>query len=237
MIWSRLTTSAARQRFSELQNGGLFVPAELTPEYRRLREALLAALPAFGATPKQGVGAYDIDTGLRLYQLLRAEGFTVRAAADDGVWRHLSLCVIPDRVVQRWPEKPDQRFWRSRSRIWLRAVWWITHLAWQGNETNTRAALGTFTADMVVQLIERPGRHGFRVDLARALFLERSRHAVGEDGFRAMMKLNTARLMVVAPEFTDGGVAGYATRLREAVAGGRQPAALNHREEIDEFTQ
>lgn len=195
------------------------MPAELTPDYRRLREILLPALPPFGLTPEQSVGAYDIETGLRLYQLLRAEGFTVRAAADDGVWRHLSLCVIPDRVEQRWPHRPDERFWRSRSRIWLRTVWWITHLAWQGNEATTRAALGAFTADMVVQLIERPGRHGFRVDLARALFLERTRHAIGQDGFRAMMKLNTARLIVVAPEFTDGGVIGYVTRLREAIVG------------------
>lgn len=220
MIWSRLTTTAARQRFAELHNGGLFVPAELTPHYRRLREILLSSLPSFGTTPEQGAGAYDIETGLRLYQIFLAEGFTVRAASDDGVWRHLSLCAIPDLVAQRWPHKPEERFWRSRSRIWLRTIWWITHLAWQGNETSTRAALGTFTADMVVQLIERPGRHGFRVDLARALFLERTRHDVGQDGFRAMMKLNTARLIVVAPEFTEGGVIGYVTRLREAITAG-----------------
>lgn len=223
MIWSRLTTAASRSRFSDMKAAG-FTPAELTPEHRRLRAILMQALPPCGANHEESVGSYDTSTGIRLYAALQAEGFNVRAAADDGVWRHLSLCVLPDLVEQRWPHKPEERFWRSRSRIWLRSIWWLTHLAWQGSEAATRTALSGVTTDMVVQLIERPGRNGFRVDLARTLFSERSVHAVGQNDFRAMMKLNTARLMVVAPEFAEGGISGYVRRLRLAIvssAGGR----------------
>lgn len=217
MIWSRLTTVASNSRFAEMVAGGPFTPAELTPEYRLLRELLIQALPQWGANPDESVGSYDTATALRLYRVLQSQGFSVRIAADDGVWRHLSLCVLPDLVAKRWPQTPEERFWRSRSRIWLRSVWWLAHLAWQGTETATRAALDGVTTDMVVQLIERPGRSGFRVDLARALFSERSVHALGQDDFRAMMKLNTARLMVLAPEFAQGGIGGYVNRLRTAV--------------------
>jgi hypothetical protein len=217
MIWSRLTTTASCSRFADMMAAGQFTPAELTPEYRRLRELLIQALPPLGTNSDESVGGYDTATGLRLYHALQAEGFTVRAAADDGVWRHLSLCVLPDLVEKRWPQTPEERFWRSRSRIWLRTVWWLTHLAWQGSEPATRTALNGVTTDMVVQLIERPGRCGFRVDLARALFSERSAHKLGQDDFRAMMKLNTARLMVLTPEFTEGGISGYVNRLRTAV--------------------
>ena len=226
MIWSRLTTVASRNRFAEMMVSG-FSPAELTPDYRRLRELLTNALPACGAATDESVGAYDIATGIRLYSVLQNEGFNIRTAADDGVWRHLTLCVLPDLVEMRWKNRSEERFWRNRSRIWLRAVWWLTHLAWQGSEASTRTVLTGVTTDMVVQLIERPGRSGFRVDLARRLFTERSVYAVGQDDFRAMMKLNTARLMVLAPEFADGGINGYVRSLRTAVVKGTVPDPLN----------
>lgn len=217
MIFSRLSTTAARQLFGELASSEKISPPELTSDYRRLRDLLLAGFPSLVGVSGQGVGSYDTSAGLFLYRTLATEGFNVRTAADDGVWRHLSLCVLPDRVEQRWPHRPEERFWRSRSRIWLRSIWWLTHLAWQGSESSTRAALAGVTTDMVVQLIERPGRGGFRVDLARSLFRERSLYRLGQDDFRALMKLNTARVMVVAPEFSLGGIDGYVSRLRRAV--------------------
>lgn len=235
MIWSRITRISARNLFSELLKAERFMPADLTPDYRRLRTVFKSELPPFSDTMAQNAGVYDIETGLRLYQILLAEGFNVRAAADDGIWRHLSLCVIPDIVEQRWPKRQDDRFWRNRSRIWLRTIWWVTHLAWQGSVSATRGVMRGFTTDMVVQLIERPGRGGFRVDLSRALFMERSRHGVKQDDFRAMMKLNTARLIVIAPELVDGGVDGYAIRLREAVTGSRNTQKQSRENKRNEF--
>jgi hypothetical protein len=228
MIWSRLNPSAAKRRFEELSAGDTFAPSELTPDYRRLREKLLLVIRPFEGEEDQK-SAYDVETGLALYRTLNEAGFDVRDAADDGVWRHLSLNVLPDRVEHRWSHRPDERFWRSRSRIWLRAIWWLIHLAWQGSESATKAALTGMSTDMIVQLIERPGRHGFRVELARALFRQRSARHNSQSFFRALMKLNTARVVVVEPAFFEGGMQGYAGSLYAAIASTKSFTSTNRK--------
>jgi len=120
-------------------------------------------------------------------------------------------------VQARWPHAPAERFWRGRSRIWLRVCWWLIHLAWQGSEERTRAVLAGVTADTVVQLVERPGRGGFRVELTRSLFSERSGRRFTQTEFRALMKLNTARVMVTEPWLCDGGIRGYVRELHDYV--------------------
>lgn len=216
-MWSQLSPSAAKRRFEELAGSNAFSPAELNSEYRKLREDLLKVIRPFGGEESQK-STYDVETGLALYRILGELRFDVRHAANDGVWRHLSLNVLPDLVEQRWPHRPEERFWRNRSRVWLRAVWWLTHLAWQGGESATKATLAGISTDMIVQIIERPGRYGFRIELARALFRERSIHQGTQGEFRALMKLNTARVVVVEPAFHDGGVKGYASALYSAIA-------------------
>lgn len=216
MIWAQLNLSAAKRRFEELSVKNNFSPVELTEEYQVLRDKILNVISPFVATENQK-SEYDIEVGLTLYRVLKELEFDVRNASNDGVWRHISLNVFPDIVEQRWPNRVEARFWRHRSRIWLRAVWWLVHLAWQGNEEKTRKALTGISTDMVVQIIERPGRHGFRVDLARALFRERSLHSGSQNEFRALMKLNTARVVVVEPAFFEGGVRGYASDLYTAI--------------------
>lgn len=228
MMWSQLSPSAARRRFEELSGSETFSPADLTPEYRKLREELLQVIRPFGGEEAQK-STYDVEAGLALYHALGERRFDVRNAANDGVWRHLSLNVLPDLVEQRWPHRPDDRFWRSRSRIWLRAAWWLTHLAWQGSESATRTTLAGISTDMIVQIIERPGRHGFRIDLARALFRERSLRQGTQTEFRALMKLNTARVVVIEPAFHEGGVQGYASALYAAIAAPESTASAKRK--------
>lgn len=218
MKWSTLNPTLSRRRFEDMLSSGSFTAAELAPEYVALREKLLQSIPLFDRGNEMGAGTYDVSTGLALYRILGAAGMDARAAADDGVWRFLSLKVIPDLVAARWTNLQEERFWRSRSRIWLRAVWWLIHLTWQGAEEPTRAALSDVTADTIVQLVERPGRGGFRIELTRTLFRERSRKKLSQNGFRALMKLNTARLIVIEPWFYDGGVEGYVRELHVYVA-------------------
>jgi hypothetical protein len=218
MKWSTLNTTLARRRHEEMATSRNFAAVELTPDYTRLREQLLQAIPRFDTQENVGAGAYDVAAGLALYRILGAAGLDVRAAADDGVWRFLSLKVIPEIVVGRWPHAPEERFWRGRSRIWLRAVWWLVHLTWQDSEEQTQAVLADVTTDTIVQLVERPGRGGFRVELTRAMFRERSRRLPSQEEFRALMKLNTARVMVTEPSFCEGGFDGYVHELHAHVA-------------------
>lgn len=215
MKWTTLNATLARRRHEEMTEAGNFVPAGLTADYAILRERLTGAIPLFDGTT--GAGAYDVATGLALYRILGEAGMDVRTAADDGVWRFLSLRVVPDIVEARWPKSPADRFWRGRSRIWLRAVWWLIHLAWQETEEQTRAVLTDVTTDTIVQLVERPGRGGFRIELARAMFRERSSRRLSQEEFRALMKLNTARVIVTEPWFCDGGIRGYVRELHDYV--------------------
>ncbi|MBQ5965154.1 hypothetical protein [Massilia sp. ZL223] len=219
MKWSTLNPVLARRRYGEMAADRSFVPAELTAEYASLREQLLQAIPHFDMRQDTGVSRYDVAAGLALYRILGAAGLDVRTAADDGVWRFLSLKVVPDLVAGRWPQLQEDRFWRGRSRIWLRTVWWLVHLTWQGSAEATEAILSDVTADTIVQLVERPGRGGFRIELTRALFRERSRRKLSQTAFRALMKLNTARVVVTEPTFCDGGVDGYVGELHAYIFG------------------
>jgi hypothetical protein len=218
MKWSTLNPTLARRRYDEMAAARDFAASDLTPDYARLREQLLQAIPRFDSQKEIGAGQYDVAAGLALYRILGAAGLDMRAAADDGFWRFLSLKVVPDLVAGRWAHVPEERFWRGRSRIWLRALWWLVHLTWQGAEEQTRAVLADVTTDTTVQLIERPGRGGFRIELTRALFRERSLRRPSQEKFRALMKLNTARVMVTEPSFCDGGVDGYVRELHEYVS-------------------
>ncbi|MDN2701208.1 hypothetical protein O0881_04250 [Janthinobacterium sp. SUN100] len=216
MRWSKLTPTMAYRCHEEMITTGGFAPAGLSADNAALRERILQEILVFDGSV--GAGAYDVAAGLALYRILGEAGMDVRTAADDSVWRFLSLRVVPDLVEARWPNAPAVRFWRSRSRIWLRVIWWLVHLTWQENEEQTRAVLADVTTDTIAQLVERPGRGGFRVELMRALFRERIRRHFSQDEFRALMKLNTARVVVTEPWFCDGGIGGYARELHDYVA-------------------
>jgi hypothetical protein len=217
MKWSTLNPTLARRRYDDMAGTRSFVASSMAPEYAKLREQLLEAIPRFDNQENLGAGMYDVAAGLAVYRILGAAGLDVRSAADDGVWRFLSLKVVPDLVAGRWAKVPEERFWRGRSRIWLRTIWWLVHLTWQESEDRTRAVLADVTTDTIVQLVERPGRGGFRIELIRALFRERSVRKPSQQQFRALMKLNTARVIMTEPMFCVGGIDGYVRDLHTHV--------------------
>lgn len=215
MTLPTLNLSLSRRRYDDMESSGDFTPSGLTKEHQDLRASILTEIPLYSQRPEQqtSAGTYDIEVGLALYRILAIHGMNQRSAADDGLWRFLSVRLLPDLVAARWGKSAAARYWKGRSRIWLRAMWWMVHLAWQGTEDDTRASLRTVTTDTVVQLVERPGRAGFRVELTRSLFTERKLRKPSQDQFRAIMKLNTAKVLVVEPSLFMGGVAGYAKAL------------------------
>lgn len=223
MKWSRMSAAKARDSWDQLVAREM-QPGMMNSEYAKFREDLLAAMPS--PVPGSKLGSeFDVESGIVLYRILQSAGFTLRDAADDRIWRFMSLRICPDIVARRWGNAPD-RFWSNRSRVWLRAIWWLVHLAWQGTEEETRKALAQVTADMIVQVIERPGRGGFRIELMRVVFAEQSRRRLNEGQFRAAMKLNTARVLLTEPAFGEGGLAGYVGTLFSAAApGGEREAA------------
>lgn len=226
MKWMEYDRAGAQRRFAALEENGAFGPGTLTPDYAQIRQALLSCLPPPPAT-KTARGLYDVEVGLALYRLLAGSGFGVRQASADGFWRHLSLEVLPDLVAARWEDHQSARFWSSRSRIWLRAVWWFIHLSWQGSEQDTREVLNGITTDDIVQLVERPGRNGFRIGLYRAIMRARSVHRASKPGserFRELMTLNTMKVVVIEPELHEDGPDGYVAGLYGLLASGDRAA-------------
>ncbi|KMJ57336.1 hypothetical protein AB685_16955 [Bacillus sp. LL01] len=196
-------------------------------EYQNIRNKVLDAFEMTlleNDIPREKIkgNEYKLDVyfGAKLYEIFNHEnGFTVRNASDDGVWRHLSLKVLPDIVHLRWGNNPI-RFWKESRRIWLKTLWWYIHLSWQGNIHSTLDILKDNTTDEIVQLIERSGRLGYRVDLYREIMqyfgqLSPDKKKRTDLIFRKVMKLNTARVKVIEPALLLGGEAQYVKELFE----------------------
>lgn len=216
MNWAKLTRNAASRKFEELKERNAFVPSPLNADYEALRAAVLRAMPLF-SNGALDAGVYDLELGLAMNKILSEHGFGVRHAADEGVWRYLSLMVFPDYVKARWDKAQEARFWSDRSRIWLRALWWFVYVSWQGNEETTRAAINGMTTDDVVQVVERPGRRGFRVDLYRAMILAAGSRPIGKRKIRQLMKLNTATVLMIEPSAYRGGISDYVEALYQQI--------------------
>lgn len=216
MSFPTLNLKLSQRHFDEMVKSGSFAPEKTNPDVEKIRRQLLAVVPLYDANARgnaAGPGAYDMKVGLALFQILAEAGMDLRTAADDGWWRFLSLRVLPDLVKCRWDSAPPVRFWKGRSRIWLRAIWWTVHLTWQGSESSTRKVLENVTTDTVVQLVERPGKGGFRIDLTRRIFEMRRLRNPSQDQFRAIMKLNTAQIVLKEPLLCEGGLFGYVDAL------------------------
>lgn len=185
----------------------------------------------------------DAHMGLALYEYLwNQKGFTLRTAANDGFWRYLSVKVVPDIVAQRWGKDNSDHFWSKPTRIWLRSIWWYVHLSWQGNYESTLKVLNTrhFTTDTILNFEERNGRKGTCVDAYRYIIyyysqvpeqilkeFSRKKSGKSDDLFRVVMKLNTAKMMVMEPALCLGGEKAYAKALFKDV-GVDLDVAKNH---------
>lgn len=171
----------------------------------------------------------DYRLGLLIYEYLsNQKGFSLRVASNDAFWRYLSVKIVPDVVAQRWGKDNDSHFWSQPSRIWLRSLWWFVHLSWQGNVIDTEKVLSSkhFTTDTILNFEERTGRNGTYIDAYRQIIRlyslvseedlrnnTRNKAKNSDDLFRVVMKLNTARMMVMDPALYEGGELEYARSL------------------------
>ena len=162
----------------------------------------------------------DYQFGLALYSLLNNKyGFTVRNASSADIWRFLSIQVIPDVVEIRYGIDHPDRFWKKAKRIWLRVLWWYIYLSWQGSEVSTSAVLKDNSTDEILQLVDRCGRGGYRVETYREIMkqyagidpAERRKKQI----FRRVMALNTARVQVIEPGLVCGGEEKYVSELMD----------------------
>ena len=198
--------------------------------YSELRAILVKAFDRAGGNtlPSRKMYPVDVEVGLDLYEYLSANDFSEAEAADDDVWRFISVKIIPDLTYLRYPgpekaveEKGGRinrkRFFLAKRRIWVSTLWWYVHLSWQGSKEATRKAIAENGSNIISHFIETPGR-GYRVPLYRSLMKKFSNiEGKNDDLFRSIAKLNGAECRNIEPDLLPGGVSEYCDRLFEKV--------------------
>jgi hypothetical protein len=224
MKWKTISKAEAE---SIMQGWNNQAPEKYDEDYIKIRNDLLNAMKStafdleIDKSMIQNAGyEFDLSFGIKLFEILtQYNHMSIRTASDDGVWRYLSIHVVPDIVLLRWGMNPG-RFWKEPRRIWLKTLWWYIYLSWQGDSETTRKVLENNTTDEIVQLVERSGLFGYRIELCRKIMshygeLEADQKKRSSQIFRRVMKLNTARLKVMEPALLIGGEKEYVEGLFE----------------------
>lgn len=224
MEWLELKADEASVKFDAYKDNNTI---DHDKRYDELRTDLVAifndVLSSLKISPdeiSEKRNSYNVDLlfGIRMFTTLNTKyGMNVRAASSDGVWRYLCVCVVPDLVKMRYGVDHPDRFWKKSKRLWLRVIWWYIYLSWQGSEKETYEVLKDNSTDEILQLVDRCGRGGYRVNLYRAIMKKNSEYDLNTrrqlELFRKMMKLNTARVQVIEPELVIGGCDAYVSEL------------------------
>ena len=172
----------------------------------------------------------DVIFGLKLYDYLNRQGwFSLRVASNTDFWRYLSVAVVPHIVSSRWGHDNEDHYWKRPMRIWLRSLWWYVHFSWCNTIEETKAILlkPMFSTDTILNIVERSGKNGTNIELYRDILQTysnlgmdviskyKARGLKETDLFRAIMKLNTAKIIVTEPNLCVDGVHGYVSLLCE----------------------
>lgn len=196
-----------------------FTPPTLGKEYAEIRDELIMLFSQ--AKEKTGnAQGYELDVcfGAALYVYLRQKSwFTDRLASDDGFWRYMSLRVVPDLVGERWGNSNADHYYTKPSRIWLKTLWWYFYLSLADSDiekTKDMLLSKVFSTDTILNLVERTGRSGTNISVYRNIMAKYALlEGVADKDFRNIMKLNTAKAVVIEPMFCVNGVSGYVDSL------------------------
>ncbi|WP_449540453.1 hypothetical protein [Ferdinandcohnia sp. Marseille-Q9671] len=221
-MWKTLSKTDARKEFLTWEHEKAPEP-DCEDKYMELRKRLIEAndltvqyLAENESDSRKRDYLYDLKFGLEMYNILMNEyNFTPRLAANDQIWIYLSMKAVPDLVYRRWGLS-ESRFYKQSRRIWLKTIWWYIHLSWTDNIDKTYQILRGFTTDEIVQLVERSGPNGYRIDVTREIMFQFSQVQMNNQTrnlFRKIMKLNTARIKIVEPALTKGGTKYYVEEL------------------------
>lgn len=217
-MWEDLvyTKAQAKYRYNEIINDPEnILPFKLKKSYELLREIILKKKKQLLAEDAVKINSYyfDLQMGLKLYVVLNEKyEFNERYAAQDEIWRYLSLEVFPDLVYERVKDT-SERFYANGRRIWLKRIWWYIHLSWQGSYEKTYEVLKDNTSDEILQLVDRSGSGGYRTDLTREIMRQHSLSSRKPRFLRRILKLNVTRLKIIEPSLVVGGTSIYVEEL------------------------
>ena len=226
--WKRLSRQVAANNLDKYFRDGQFnTNIEVYPDYNKLAEQLRRAYEEAeeaAASEKTNKYKVDLEFGLKIYKILNSSPYSmkIREAGDDGIWRFLSIEVVPDIIYRRWAtssgDLPLDHYYKKNNRNYLKSLWWYVHLSYQQDDASTKAVLSNNTTDTIVALVERTGKTGYSVELYREILRAFSNpvadyKANDSDLFRKIMVLNTAWTATIEPALFEGGIPGYVKEL------------------------
>ena len=213
------------------------VEETLDPNYLSLRKDIVEAYRKARETSKEPMYEKKADYytdmffGTMLYKILCDYGLSQRRASNDEIWIYLCVNVVPDIVWDRYPGATskttdgglvhlnvnEERYWKTRRRIYLKVIWWYIHLSLQGGSNqeeqlnNTKRILLGNSTDEIVQVVERSGKEGYRIELYREIMKYYSGIKDSQKALllRKVMKYNTARVVCIEPGLFNNGTEGY----------------------------
>lgn len=218
--FSKFTKEDAASAMKEwIDSEGEVLPS-LSKSHAQIREDIEKLYPEVEGERKEYFT--DVEMGIALYEYLaKQEWFSMRLAADDSFWRIMTVLIAPHLVARRWNYDNLDHYYLRPRRNWFRAIWWYIYLSLVPTKMyKTRDILKSqnFSTDTIEAIVERPGSEGFNVKLYRKIVeyysVAKCEGSVS-DLFRSVMKLNTARVMVMEPALCEGGIDGYVRALFE----------------------
>lgn len=222
MEWKNLNKNEAYNDYQRIIINGN-AQAECDNSYLKLRKELKDGFDSLIHVCKIENGEvldkykFDCYFGLKLYEILSRSEFYIREhdASNDAFWRYLQIHVIPDIVKSRIGCN-DDAFYRKSNRLYLKRIWWFVHLSMhQENLEETKNIIldSCNNTDTILQLVDRSGKQGYRIELYREIMKHKVENKIGGDIFRKVLILNNARVKVIDPYLVKGGIEEYVRKL------------------------
>lgn len=179
------------RRAATVPVGGIPAPPA---QISAVRDSVLDALGPEALTKppsRHRVASWDAAVGRALHDSMR---IIPSDAASEGVWSYLTLCVMPDLAVLRFPERHASRL-LGVPRNTFRRTWWRIEVIGELEPPDGSSPLGE---DELVQILERSAMARNR-RLARALAEEiLSYRGVGRADFARALTMRVRRQTGVA---------------------------------------
>ena len=229
MIWKEMNKSIAQDIYNDKILADKNYVGDSDSDYQKIRNGILEAYKATllelnipNGDVSNNTKKYQFDTifGIKLYKFLCSKeigiNMGIREASNDNIWIYIQINVVPEIIISRWGEENKQRMFGQPNRLYLKVLWWYIHLSLINNslsETKKVLLNVSNSTDTIVQLVERTGQKGYRINLYRTIMKLKVKYELEKDDFRKLMKLNSARVKTIDPYLCKGGIEGYVESL------------------------
>ncbi len=169
MEFKELDRNKAQEEFEKIKENG--IPEnwydKLNLEYKKIREDILDLLPEKGVKNDYD---FDLNFGIKIYDYFNnILEFNEGIASNYGFWRYICIKVVPDIIFERHGFNAEY-FYGKNVRLYIPTLWWYIHISYQGDLNKTYNCLKGFSTDYILNFVERPGRDGMYIDVARTIF-------------------------------------------------------------------